>query len=232
VKRAESGAATGQAVDVLPATGAVAFAQPLLGGITQGLAGTSDVATLIVAQPFAVQTLSAWDADGQRFLIFIPGAPAHVNTLNESTLRAEMVVMIKRTTGSAPVAPPPAGVAGRRTARWSTRARRPARRRICASGSRSSVTRTGESTPARTREVPSTASTATSSSTTATTVTSGGCRSATLPRSRSSASSEHVPAPTTDQEPRRMSRQGEAHRGPFARAAPTFDLPAGHRGET
>jgi hypothetical protein len=110
VKRAASGAATGAAVDALPVTGAVAFPQPPLGGLTQGVAGTSDVATLLAAQPFGVKTLSAWDVSAQRFLTFIPGAPAHVNTLNATNLQPSMVVMIKRSSGAAPAAPPPAAV--------------------------------------------------------------------------------------------------------------------------
>ncbi len=104
-KRADSGAANGATPSTLPVTGAVAFPKPPVGGLTVGVAGTTDVATLIAAQPFAVETLAAWDVSGQRFLTYISGAPAFANTLSNSTLRADMAVMI-RSGGSTPVAAP------------------------------------------------------------------------------------------------------------------------------
>ena len=105
--RAPSGAATGATPSTLPVTGATAFAQPPAGGLTQGLAGTSEIETLLAAQPFAVQTVLAWDVPTQRFLTFIPGAPAHVNTLTEANLRGDMTVMIRRSEGSQVATAPP-----------------------------------------------------------------------------------------------------------------------------
>ena len=111
VKRASGGTATGSTPSSLPVTGAIAFAQPPIGGLTQGLAGTTDVATIIAAQGFAVETLSAWDVGTQRFLTYIPGAPSHVNTLSAANLRVDMVLMIRRASGSSqPTTPPPASV--------------------------------------------------------------------------------------------------------------------------
>lgn len=107
-KRAASGAANGAIPSAIPVTGAVAFAKPPAGGLTVGVAGTSDVATLIAAQPFSVETLAAWDVSGQQFLTYISGAPAFANTLSNSTLRADMAVMIRSGGAAAPATPPPA----------------------------------------------------------------------------------------------------------------------------
>jgi hypothetical protein len=113
LKRSESGAASAVTPSTPAVTGAVAFPSPPVNGLTQGLAGTSDVAALIAAQPFPVQTLSAWHIQAQRFLTYIPGAPAYVSTLSNETLTPDMVVMIRRgssavtSVGTTPVADPP-----------------------------------------------------------------------------------------------------------------------------
>ena len=107
VTRAPSGAATGETPSVLPVTGATAFPLPPEGGLMQGLAGTSDVETLLAAQPFAAQTVLAWDVPAQHFLTFIPGAPIYVNTLSSANLRADMMVMIRRADGSQIATAPP-----------------------------------------------------------------------------------------------------------------------------
>lgn len=107
VKRADSGAAYGATPSLIAVTGATAFPKPPAGGLTVGVAGTSDVATLIAAQPFSVETLAAWDLLNQRFLTYISGAPAFANSLNNATLRPEMAVMIRTAGGSTPTPTPP-----------------------------------------------------------------------------------------------------------------------------
>ena len=110
VKRAASGAGNGATPSAIPVTGATAFPSPPVNGLTQGVAGTSDVATLVAAQTFSVQTVSAWDVVNQRFLTYIPGAPAHVSTLSAANLDAGMVVMIRRASDTSTVATPPPAV--------------------------------------------------------------------------------------------------------------------------
>lgn len=69
---------------------------PSRGGLTQGVAGTSNIPALIAAQPFAVELVMALDVPSQRWLVYIPGAPDWVNTLNAQTLRPDGVVTVRR----------------------------------------------------------------------------------------------------------------------------------------
>jgi len=96
IRRASTGGADSVAPTALVATGASAFATPPSGGLTLGVAGTTDIAAVLAAQPFPVQTLLAWDVPSQSYLTYIPGAPAMVNTLNSSNLSADTVVIIRR----------------------------------------------------------------------------------------------------------------------------------------
>ena len=96
IRRSETGAATGGAPTSLAVAGATAFVTPPAGGLTLGVAGTTDIAALLAAQPFPVQTLLAWDVASQKYLTYIPGAPEIVNTLNSSNLSADTVVIIRR----------------------------------------------------------------------------------------------------------------------------------------
>jgi hypothetical protein len=96
IRRASTGGATSMAPTSIAVTGATAFSTPPSGGLTLGVAGTSDIATLLAAQAFPVQTLLAWDVASQKYLTHIPGAPAMVNTLNSSNLAADAVVIIRR----------------------------------------------------------------------------------------------------------------------------------------
>ena len=108
VTRAAGGAATNLTPSVLPVTGATAFPQPPEGGLTQGLAGTSDIETLLAAQPFQVQTVLAWDITSQEFLTFIPGAPLFANSLSAANLTPEMTVTLRRADGLQVASAPPA----------------------------------------------------------------------------------------------------------------------------
>ena len=73
-----------------------AFEAPPAGGLTFGIAGTSSPRAVVAAQSFAVAGVSAIDPTTQRYLTYIPGAPAIVNTLDDTTLRPDMVVMVRR----------------------------------------------------------------------------------------------------------------------------------------
>ena len=73
-----------------------AFEAPPQGGMTLGLAGSSSPRAVVAAQGFPVAGLSAIEPATQRYLTYIPGAPEIVNTLNETTLRPEMAVMVRR----------------------------------------------------------------------------------------------------------------------------------------
>ena len=73
-----------------------AFDAPPVGGMTFGVAGTSSPAAVVAAQTFTVAGVTAIDPATQRFLTYIPGAPAFVNSLDETTLRPDMVIMVRR----------------------------------------------------------------------------------------------------------------------------------------
>lgn len=95
---------------------AVPFRVPPRGGMTHGLAGTSDLEALIAAQPFAVQSVAAWDIGRQRWLTYTAGAPALVNSLTSETLMPGAAVFMTRST-TLPDPPPrvveaPEGAAG------------------------------------------------------------------------------------------------------------------------
>ena len=75
---------------------------PQPGGLTQGLAGTSDPAALVAAQPFEVESVFVFVPAEQDFLRHIPGAPAIVNTLDAQALAPDSIVTIRRRGDPAP----------------------------------------------------------------------------------------------------------------------------------
>ena len=85
---------------------------PPPGGLTQGVAGTNDPAALASAQPFPVATISMLDVATQRWLVYVPGAPALVNTLHSGWLAPGSVVTVRRAQAAPPASaapsPPPA----------------------------------------------------------------------------------------------------------------------------
>ena len=74
-------------------TTAQALPTPPDRGMTLGFAGTSDPAELASIQPFQVQSISAFDIAGQRWLTYVPGAPTAVSSLTPATLAADSVVV-------------------------------------------------------------------------------------------------------------------------------------------
>ena len=75
---------------------------PQPGGLWQGLAGTSDPAALVAAQPFEVESVFVFVPAKQDFLRHIPGAPAIVNTLDAQALAPDSIVTIHRRGDPAP----------------------------------------------------------------------------------------------------------------------------------
>lgn len=84
------------------------LAAPAPGGTAVGLAGTGDLAALIAAQPFAVESISAWDTASQQWLTYIAAAPAFASTLRSGLLNADSVVFVRRSVmaASAPLPAP------------------------------------------------------------------------------------------------------------------------------
>ena len=72
------------------------LAVPAPGATVAAIAGTGDVAALVAAQPFAVESVSVWDTASQRWLIHITGAPEFASTLKSGLLGADSVVFVKR----------------------------------------------------------------------------------------------------------------------------------------
>ena len=77
-----------------------AFPVPRAGGLTYGLAGTSDIEALAAAQPFEVESILVLDVVTQRYFTHIPGAPMLVNTLDDR-LTPDSVAWIRRAAPSA-----------------------------------------------------------------------------------------------------------------------------------
>ena len=78
------------------------FEAPPPGGMTLGVAGTSSPRAVAAAQTFPVAGISAIEPVTQKYLTYIPGAPSIVNTLDDTTLRPDMVVMVRRAGTLAP----------------------------------------------------------------------------------------------------------------------------------
>ena len=102
------------ALPILPTapTAPTAYEVPPPGGMTLGLAGTASPEAVAAAQTFEVAGVSAFDPETQRYLTYIPGAPAIVNTLDADTLRPEMVVMVRRAGTLPPADTSPVAAAG------------------------------------------------------------------------------------------------------------------------
>ena len=97
-----AGTLTGVATPPVAAAGLAAPGTPRLlptppkGGLSQGTAGTNDVAAFLAAQPFAVDIAMTLDVPSQQWLTYIPGAPDWVNTLTNQSLRPDAVVTVRR----------------------------------------------------------------------------------------------------------------------------------------
>lgn len=105
-KRTETSSLTGAAI---PLAGAapIEFADqpqrlpiPPADGLTLGLSGTNIPEALIASQLFNTATMNVWNIQQQRYLTYIPGAPAIVNSLNSSNLRPTDFVWLKAVGGA------------------------------------------------------------------------------------------------------------------------------------
>ncbi len=68
------------------------FTAPPAGGLTQGIAGTTSLQSLVVAQTFDVQSVWKLDIATQAFQVYIPGAPSFASTLK--SLKATDIVTL------------------------------------------------------------------------------------------------------------------------------------------
>lgn len=68
---------------------------PPADGLTIGVSGTNDPATLAEAQPFEVRLIVMLDVPSQQWLTYVPGAPAIVQTLGRGQLQPDSVVWIR-----------------------------------------------------------------------------------------------------------------------------------------
>ena len=79
-----------------PVTGdANALPSPPSNGLTLGVSGTNDPATLADAQPFEVRLIAMLDVPSQQWLTYVPGAPDIVQTLGRGQLQPDSVVWIR-----------------------------------------------------------------------------------------------------------------------------------------
>ncbi|MBT5774346.1 MAG: SH3 domain-containing protein, partial [Dehalococcoidia bacterium] len=76
---------------------------PPIDGITQGVSGTTDPKFLVQAQSFTVRSVSYFHVESQQWLIYLPDAPDHAQSLRQGQLRTNSVVTLRR----APDADPP-----------------------------------------------------------------------------------------------------------------------------
>lgn len=73
--------------------GAPAFTVPPAGGLTQGIAGTADLAALAAAQLFTVESVWKLDVASQQWQSYIPGGPAIANSLQ--SISSTDIVLLK-----------------------------------------------------------------------------------------------------------------------------------------
>ena len=64
-------------------------------GMTIGVSGTNDPATLAAAQPFEVRAIITLDVPSQLWLTYVPGGPDIVQTLGRGQLQPDSVVWIR-----------------------------------------------------------------------------------------------------------------------------------------
>ncbi len=69
---------------------------PPVGGVTQGVSGTTDPRFLVEAQGFTVQSVAYFHVGSQQWLVYLPGAPDHVQSLQQGQLRVDSVVSVRR----------------------------------------------------------------------------------------------------------------------------------------
>ncbi len=98
-QRGEPGAAPQAPDETLRGTPNV-LPSPPREGLTLGISGTNDPAALAEAQPFEVRSITYRHVPTQRQLVYIPGAPSFVQSLERGVLEPDSVVWIRA--GSVP----------------------------------------------------------------------------------------------------------------------------------
>jgi len=88
------------------------LATPPVGGVTQGVSGTTAPKFLVQAQSFTVQSVAYFHVGSQQWLIYLPGAPDHVQSLQQGQLRVDSVVTVKRAPDGPEPEPDPGPLAG------------------------------------------------------------------------------------------------------------------------
>lgn len=72
------------------------LATPPIGGLTQGISGTTDPRFLVMAQDFTAESVSYFHVPSQQWLVYIPGAPDPIQTLLQGQMRVDSVVSVRR----------------------------------------------------------------------------------------------------------------------------------------
>ncbi len=72
------------------------LATPPIGGMTQGVSGTTDPKFLVLGQEFTVESVWYFHVESQRWLSYVPGVPDYVQSLKQGHLRTDSVVFVKR----------------------------------------------------------------------------------------------------------------------------------------
>ncbi|MEX2376309.1 MAG: CAP domain-containing protein, partial [Dehalococcoidia bacterium] len=93
--------------NVIPSGDAIALPVPPPGGLALGLAGTNDPARLVAQQSFEVASIFVLDVPTQRWLVYVPGAPAMVSSLRVGLLREDSIVTVRRAMGPVVSSPAP-----------------------------------------------------------------------------------------------------------------------------
>ncbi len=69
---------------------------PPIGGMTQGVSGTTDPHFLVLAQDFTAESVAYFHIESQTWLTYISGAPEYANTLQQGHLRVDSIVSVRR----------------------------------------------------------------------------------------------------------------------------------------
>lgn len=69
---------------------------PPIGGMTQGISGTTDPRFLVMAQEFTAQSVWYFHVESQRWMSYVPDAPDYVQTLKQGHLRTDSAVFVRR----------------------------------------------------------------------------------------------------------------------------------------
>ena len=72
------------------------LATPPIGGLTQGVSGTTDPRFLVQAQDFTAESVSYFHVPSQQWLVYVAGAPDAANTLKQGHMGTDSIVWVRR----------------------------------------------------------------------------------------------------------------------------------------